>query len=295
MLALALVETFGQLVVRARVPAPEDWARAAALVREGFEPGDTIVGAPGWVDPILREQLGDLIPAAHAGRSDLAPYARVWEISSRGRTGPWTPEGDPELAQRVGALTVRRWDLGPSPVLVDLVDQLPRAAVTRGDRTCRWRRQAARGGGLFAGPLWPREAHVCGPESWLFVGETVIEDLDLMPRRCVWQHPAGNEPITTRFTDVELGERIVLHAGLYYDHERRRLGVPVDLDVSVNGSSLGRLRHLDGDGWKRAEISIPEALRGERGAIAIAVTSPNPDLRTLCWAATVRGPARSVE
>ena len=294
-LAIALAEIVGHVVVRAGVPPADDWVRAAARVREGFAEGDTVVAAPGWADPLVRDVAGDLLPVADAGRSDLARYERVWEIAARGRRGFFTPAGEPAFEERIGALRLRRWDLGPSPVLVDLVSELPEAEVRLGERSCRWRRQSSRGGGLGAGPLWPREAFFCGPSPWLFVGETVTEDLDLRPRRCVWQHPAGTEPVTTTYADVPFGERVVVYAGLYYEHERKKLGLPVDLEVRANGRMLGRLRHQDGDGWKRAELPMPEGLRGGRGRLELAVTAPHPHLRTLCWAATVRGPQRAVE
>ena len=293
--ALALVEIAGHFVVRAGVPPATDWDRAAARVRASFAPGDTVVAAPAWADPLLREAAGDMIGLADAGRSDLAAYTRVWEIAARDRAGAFTPPGMPAFETEVGALVLRRWDLGPSPVLVDLVSALPEAEVHLGERACRWRRQAPRGGGLGTGPLWPREAFVCGPSPWLFVGETVTEDLDLRPRRCVWQHPAGAEPVTTRYTDVALGERVVVYGGLFYEHERENLGLPVDLEVRAEGRLLGRLRHEDGDGWKRAEMPMPPELRGGRGRLEIAVTAPNPHMRTFCWAATVRGPRRAGE
>ncbi|MEO0322157.1 MAG: hypothetical protein AAF447_04325 [Myxococcota bacterium] len=294
-LALALAEVLGHFVVRARSPARSDWARAAARVRADFKPGDGVVVAPAWADPLLREAAGDLLPVADAGRSDLAAHERVWEIAARGQRGFFTPPGDPAFEEPVGALMLRRWDLGPSPVLLDLVGALPEAEVSLGERSCRWRRQGRPGGGLGAGPLAPREAFFCGPSPWLFVGETVTEDLDLRPRRCVWQHPAGVEPVTTAYADVPFGERVVVYAGLYYEHERAKLGLPVDLEVRADGQALGRLRHQDGDGWKRAEMAMPEALRGGRGRLEVRVTAPNPHLRTLCWAATVRGLRRADE
>ena len=56
---LAVVETTVVLVARSRA-RHADWAAAAAAVRAGFRPGDLIVAAPAWADPILRAELGDL-------------------------------------------------------------------------------------------------------------------------------------------------------------------------------------------------------------------------------------------
>src|SRR5206468_7625901 len=78
---LAILETVAALVAPARAPTEGDWAAAALAVRQGFRPGDLIVAAPLWADPILRVHLGDLIPPAVAARMDDARYPRVWEIS----------------------------------------------------------------------------------------------------------------------------------------------------------------------------------------------------------------------
>ncbi|HVK89075.1 MAG TPA: hypothetical protein VM513_33370, partial [Kofleriaceae bacterium] len=43
------------------VPGDAAWASAAKVVRERYRPGDLIVFAPGWADPIGRLHLGDLI------------------------------------------------------------------------------------------------------------------------------------------------------------------------------------------------------------------------------------------
>jgi hypothetical protein len=112
-----------------------------------------------------------------------------------------------------------------------------------------------------------------------------------VPRYCVWQHPAGTEPIRASFADVPLGERLVLYGGLYYEHKRNLEHGPVSVAVRVDGEEIGRMTHADGDGWKRMEASTQRAgrPRRERGTVTIEVTAPNPHLRSLCWAATTRG------
>ena len=64
------------------------WAAAADAVRARHEPGDLIVFAPRWADPIGRMHLGDLIPVDMAARMDAAGYARIWEVSVRGERSP---------------------------------------------------------------------------------------------------------------------------------------------------------------------------------------------------------------
>ena len=177
MALVVLYELVGHAVIRARVPPEGDWEAAAAFVDGAWEEGDTVVVGPAWADPLLRLHLGQRLPLAHAGRSDLAPFERVWEISVGGQASPWARalrEQEPALLETHGALTVRRWDLGPSPVRYDFVSHLRQASVKIGERSCRWQARGADGGGLGRGPLWPAERWHCGPQPWLFVGETVV-------------------------------------------------------------------------------------------------------------------------
>jgi hypothetical protein len=285
MVALALTELGGHALVRSRVPAESDWEEAAAFVDARFEEGDMIAVGPDWADPLLRLHLGEHIDLRMAGASDLAPFDRLWELSIRGEPSRWRPEGDEAVLEAFGRVTVRRWDLGPSPVRFDLTSNLERAKVSQGPRSCRWRTSAPSGGGLGRGPLKPRGHHFCGPQGWLFVGETVNEDLELLPRHCVWQHPAQGEPVTTTYEDIPLGDRLVLYAGLYSEHERMEEHPPVRVRVTVDGEPVGSMVHRDGDGWKRMEAAMPDR---ERGDVSVIVEADVPHLRTLCWAATTR-------
>src|SRR6516165_5176941 len=81
---LAVVETATALIAPRLAPTDADWAAAAAAVRAGFRPGDLIVAAPAWADPVLRVHLGDLIPPEVEGRLDDERFARVWEVGQRG-------------------------------------------------------------------------------------------------------------------------------------------------------------------------------------------------------------------
>lgn len=298
---LAAVELVGHFVIRARVPDEGDWEAAASFVRSEEQPSDLVEVAPDWADPVLREHLGDLISLHEAAHSDRAPFERLWLLSIRGANLEDMPPGDPVLDRYFGRVRVRRWDLGPSPVLYDFVDHVRDARVTmvRGDseRPCTWQpRGTARGGGLGAGAMAPGARHQCDPSRpWLWVGETVTEDLDLEPRRCIWQHPEGSAPIRATFDDVPLGDRLVLYGGLYYEHERMLEHGPIHVTVRIDGEEVGRMIHRDGDGWKRIEVDPQQVVSAEdaRGEVTVEVTAPDPHLRTFCWAASTRaGPRR---
>lgn len=294
-LGLALVEAAGLVAIRARVPELSEWRDAAAFVREQHRPEDAIIAAPGWADPLLRWVLGDRIPFRVAGRTDLAPFQRLWVVSIRGARSPEAPDEDPALERSFGRVRVQRWDLPPSPVLFDFVERVREARVSlveRGvEQPCPWMTGAPRGGGLGQGAMWPGERFQCDPRrAWLFVGATVQDDLEIQPRWCVWQHPAGEEPVRASWSDVPLGRSLVLHGGIYYEHERMREHGPVRLRVLVDGVEVGSMTHRDGDGWKALVADTRSGgATAERGVVTVEVTAPNPHLRTFCWAATTRG------
>ena len=298
LLGLAVVELVGHAVIQARVPPMQDWRDAAGFVRSQIQDQDAVTVAPSWADPLLRWVAGDLVSMRQAGRSDLAPWERLWVLSIRGHRSPEAPDDEPDVERRFGRVTVRRYSLGPSPVLYDFVAHVRDARVSRatahGREPCRWQRRAPRGGGLGKGAMWPRERFVCDPRrAWLWVGRTVVEDLSYQPRTCIRQHPQGRRPIRTTFEDVPLGERLVLYAGLYNRDERDRdQRGPVNVRVLVDGVEIGRMEHRDGDGWKRMEALTTNdpALSGKsRGDVTVEVTAPKPHRRTLCWSATTRG------
>lgn len=100
-------------------PSEEAWNRAAQVVRVAHQPDDLIVFAPGWVDPLGRHYLGDLIPVEMAGRMDAARYARIWELSIRGAHAPETAGLSPVIESEVDGITVRRFDRTPAVVVSD--------------------------------------------------------------------------------------------------------------------------------------------------------------------------------
>lgn len=294
LLVFALVEVGTHAATRARVPKPEDWRRAAEFVRQGIVPPELVTVAPAWADPLLRRVLGDQIDLAMAGRSDTAGYRGLWALVLRDAEVLEAPARPPELERRFGRITVKRWSLGKPSVRYDLVEHVHEAEVhwqrRDGARECAWRRfPPARRAGLGVGVLYPTERFACDAgESWLWVAPVVLEDLELRPRRCVWQHPAGgDDPIVVRYRDVPLGDRLVFYGGLYYEHERMREGGRVRARIRIDDRVAGTFTHDDGDGWKK--LVVPTGASGDvHGDLAIEVTAERPDRRSFCWAATTR-------
>ena len=293
-LMIVVVELVGHWIIRSRIPKVDDWNAATAWIHQEAGEKDAFLAAPTWADPLMRLHLGDLLSLENAARSDLAPFERLWEISIRGHRSD-AVEREPDVVRSFGTVMVRRWELGSSSVLYDFNAHTRDAEVRAGDRSCSWRRMSPQQGGIWQGPLWPSERFFCGPQSWLWVGDTIIEDLDFQPRRCIWQHPRADGPVVSIFRDVPLGQRLVFYGGLYYAHEREQTRPEVTARILVDDIEIGRLVHRDGDGWKRVELDpTPLGESKERGDVTVEVTADNPDMRTLCWAATTRGPAREV-
>jgi hypothetical protein len=298
-LGLAIAEVAALVVREHRVPADADWLQAAELVRSHMDTSDAVTVAPGWADPLLRLHLGDRMTLKMAGRSDLASFERLWVLSIRGQRAPDAPARMPDFREIVGRVTVERYDLGPTPVVLDLVDVLPSASVQYRERgaavACPWKERVGgpSRGGLGFGPVPPRQRFVCdASKPFMWVGATVIEDLSLAPRRCVFQHPYGAEPVSVTYHNVHLGSRLVLYGGLDYHQERNETGAPVIVRVLVGEREIGRMVHEDGQGFKRIEFATRGPQDAARGDLRIEVTSKNPKKRAFCWAATLQDASR---
>lgn len=291
-----LIEVGAHVYTRSQVASRADYAAAATFIRPQLQARDLVTSAPQWADPLLREALGDRIDLAMAGRSDSAAYERLWSISQRGATPPEASSAEasrPVLERSFGPLRVQRWELGKSPVLYHFSDHLAQAQVAvRQDgreRICRLRRHApSPGGGLGVGVVPPRDRTSCeGAADSSWVGAVVLEDLELRPRRCVFQPVASPAPLRVTFEDVPLGDRLVFYGGLYYEDERMREGAPIRVTIAIDGTSVASMTHRDGDGWKR--LVVPTS--GGTGKVAIEVTSSDAHKRRFCWDATTRSGA----
>lgn len=289
--ALAVFELVAHPMIRAATPSDESWESAAAFVRARYRSSDRIVAAPAWVDPIVRSQLGDLLSLRMAAPPDPAGIERVWELSIRGASSRDAPAA---LEQDFDGVRVRMWFTPSDELIYDFVDEIAAAEVklvdANGSRICPWRAAQPARGGLETGPMTPRERFVCDARRpWLWVGATVLSDLELQARRCIWQHPAGPDPVRVTFADVPLGDRILVRGGIDYQAERRRVHAPVTLRVWINERLAAELVHEDGDGWAGLEIDT-RAAGSEPATVRFETTADNPDARLFCWSASsVRG------
>ncbi len=285
--AVAVFELVAHPMIGAATPSDQSWEAAAAFVRARYQPSDRIVAAPAWVDPIVRNQLGDLISLRMAAPPDTAGIDRVWELSIRDARGRDEPA---LLEQEFDGVRLRMWSLPGDELIYDFVQEISRAKVelvgVDHSKACSWVAARQAPGGLERGPMTPRERFVCDPRRpWLWVGATVLADLALQPRRCIWQHPAGPDPVRVTFTDVPLGDHLLIHGGIDYQAERRRVHAPVTLRVWINDQMAAELVHRDGDGWSGLEIDTSELPR-EPAIVRFETTADDPSSRLFCWSAS---------
>jgi hypothetical protein len=138
-LALAVLATWEVAVlaqVHGRAPTDRDWRAAAAAVAEAHAPGDQILFAPSWVDPVGRRWLGQLLDPADAGFMDLARYGRIWELSIRGATAKELRGRSAAFSRTFGAVRVRRFDQAAATVTWRAHEGGPILEVAHRPRQC---------------------------------------------------------------------------------------------------------------------------------------------------------------
>lgn len=299
------------------VPTDADWRAAAAAAAQAKRPGDMIVVAPRWAEPFGRKALlevahppsaggatneaifGDksLVDLRMVGRSDFDTVPRVLELSIRGKDDPQLKGFRLVGTQRFGTVELRTFE-NPKPEkllrdLVSEVDQtarLERVAPDGSVEVCRWETEASQHiPNLFAGPVSPKKRWLCPPfdPGWSWVAETVITDLDYVPRRCVMMHPTLSNT-TIVLPPKPIGQRVVAYVGKHVYVEREKRLSPVHVRISVAGKEVAHRFHQDGDGWARFEGSTA-AWAGTSQPVKIELWAEgSPQFRVACVAAELR-------
>lgn len=214
LVAIAVWEIVASVRAARAVPHDDEWGHAAELVRAGYRPGDLIVFAPAWTDPIGRMHLGDLIPIETAARMDAARYGRIWELSIDDAHAPEVAGLAPVDAV-AGEVTVRRYERSPAIVLADVVDRVATARATS------------------AAP------HV------------ELAEVGFSPHRCIQVIPSPGTPARITFPDLPLGSELVGYVGIADVFTRRDERSAVRLDVEIDGAIVAGAGAGVEDGWVR--------------------------------------------
>jgi hypothetical protein len=272
---LALVETGNALVAPRLAPSDGDWRKAAAQVRAGFRPGDLIVAAPSWADPVLRQHLGDLIPLPVAGRMDAARFGRIWEVSQRGANSPEVAGGKVEETGRHGGLTVRLYQRPPARVLFDFVADWSRATVSRilgGDQV------------NFCNPLGDRFQCPDVPGSPI---KPDLLEIDTTPHWVLGVPMVGSATTVLEYERIPLGRELAVGVGLHNVWLRKSGKGTVTVRVLVAGRELGRLQAGSLTGWTLRTLDTA-GLVGQTAAVRFEISTNDPNSRHLGLAAEVR-------
>jgi hypothetical protein len=271
---LALVETAQALLAPSRAPTAADWGAAAEEVRRQFRPGDLLVAAPAWADPILRMHAGDLLPLTVAARMDDARFGRVWEIAQRGAHAPEAATGAVVHQRRFGALTVRRIERPPAEITYDFLERWQDAAVTRWDpvqrtsTTCPWANEA------FRCPAFGVEAR------------RMLVEVDNTIRRAILAPPAPHAVVGVEFPAVPLGRELVVAVGLH-DTWARKMPGTVTFEVWVAGAPVATTVVTNRSGWQQLRIDT-SGRAGHLVPVRFHISSRTPMSRLLAFAAEAR-------
>jgi hypothetical protein len=252
-LLLVAVSLWEIVAVRSsrRAPEPAEWSALGAALRQRHAPGELIVFAPAWIDPLGRREVGDLIPIEMAARMDAARYPVVWEVSEGDARAPETEGAKRTWSQDFGRLSLRRYQRTAAEVLTDFVAAFPTAKAT-GARAV-----------------------------------VSLEEVGFQPHRCVRAVPAPNGTIEVSYPSVELGSELVGYVGLADVFTRRDIREPGELTVTVDGAEVARVRAGVGDGWVRFAARTTAKSGAKVGFTARAVGKNARD-RRICFAAEAR-------
>lgn len=231
------------------VPGDKAWQKAAEHVRSRYRPGDLIVFAPAWVDPVGRLHLGDLIPLEMAARMDAARYPRIWELAIRGARSPDTAGLTPASSTSDGGIDIRFYERPrPITVVADVRDALPTARVE--------------------GPVRP-----------------ILEltEVGFAPHRCIQVTPPPRSSVRITFPQLSLGTELVGYAGLADIFTRRSPRGPGTLSVEIGGKVVASIAPGVDDGWVR--FAVPTTPGPSDVTFVASAEDPN---RLICFAAEAR-------
>jgi hypothetical protein len=167
---VGLAELALHLEFRERAPSEQDWAELPTALESVRKPGDLVVVAPEWAEPLSRRAFGEeVMPLSDVARSDTNGYAHAIEVSLLGQRSKELAAFR-ELTQTAsGPFTLRRLE-NPNyrPVLYSFVDHVRQGELFvvewngEAERTCEFTARArSSAGGLGGHVSYPRERFRC--------------------------------------------------------------------------------------------------------------------------------------
>ncbi|HEU4577561.1 MAG TPA: hypothetical protein VFS67_04870 [Polyangiaceae bacterium] len=296
-IGIGLLELVGQLHFSHAAPRLADWEALRPTVERLAQDHPLIIVAPHWAEPNARLAFGDeLMPLEHVARADDSGFEQVLQISILGQSAPELRGWQRESELRVGRFQLERWrNPAAEKVLYDFLahveppalDVALEDAVGEHSSPCSFGPARVSNGDLFGHPTFPSPRFSCSSSDWQFVGRTVIEDQQYLPRRCIWAHPPGRGALRLHFDAVPIGRKIRGHGGTPWFFERERRGADILLEVRVGTEVVGTYRHADREGWKPFEFST-ERFAGQVLPVEFRVWARSASQREFCFQADTR-------
>jgi hypothetical protein len=293
---VGILELVAHAWLSVRAPEPDEWSALPELVARLRHPGDLVVVAPEWAEPLARHALGDpVLPISALARADVSGYAFALEVSVLGARAAELARFSPIASLESPPFRLRRLrNDAYSPVLFAFTDHVApeHLSVTEpdgdGERECSYTERAGTSsGGLGGHPTYPASRFRCTGGESFFVGVTLLDDQNYRPRRCIFAHPPRHGgPLRLRFPNVPKGTVLTGSAGFPYLLFRDGLGQPVTLAAFSGDRKLGESTHRDEDGFKPFRFELGEV--AARSEIRFEVTSTDSRLRHFCFTAEVR-------
>lgn len=126
---VALLEIALGLLGPRRAPKTVELQAAAAVLRSEIGQQDLIAVAPAWIDPLVRTELGDLMPTAMLGRPDGRRYPNIFELGFGGARHEDTHGLTTESERQFGGFVLRRYRQVAVEVSYDFVEHFLDASV----------------------------------------------------------------------------------------------------------------------------------------------------------------------
>jgi hypothetical protein len=292
---LGIGELVAHLSLSRRAPRVEEWRELAEPVRRLKRASDVVVVAPAWAEPIARHALGDgAFPLEQIARADATSYARALEVSALGERAPETRSWRVASEEKRGRFTLRVLE-NPRPVTprYRFIDHVVPSDLTvaiiadQQEMPCPFTDRAqVTAGGLHGHVAFPRERFRCPGGESSFVGVTVIDDQEYLPRRCIWAHPPARGVLRLKFANVPLGTSVRAWAGLSYFLFRDGLGEPVAIGFSLGDRVLGEHRHRDEWGFRAFSFATAD-VAGRSGDVDVFVRAESAPNRDFCFVAEI--------
>ncbi|MBK8240180.1 MAG: hypothetical protein IPK74_32040 [Deltaproteobacteria bacterium] len=250
------------------------WSQLADTIAARDEPVPLLL-ADEWLGPSARMHVPALREPDALMAPDLHGVAR-FDVIGLGRD--WSDALDVALEGLPRPHALARVDVGPftwtryEQPAARLVNDLTASAIGREIAT-------------DTGPCRGRDRGRCDEGE---VGPRIVE-IDYRPRACLGMTVKDGTPVTVRWPDVALGDRLRGHLGAGDYNARLRNDAPIDLVVRIDGELVRRTTIADLEGWRAFEIATtpgPHALEiTVTAALSGSFTARGYDVtpqRTIC-------------